>query len=65
MSIVDASESPSENRQGQHGFTAPIANETFNFRDFHLNDRDITGAQIAEAVGAPLSPISLSRARRR
>lgn len=52
MSVADASERSSENRQGQHEFTAHIADATFNFRDFPFDDRKVTGAQIAEAVRA-------------
>jgi len=54
MSLVDAPESNSGHHQNE--FIAQIGNETFNFRDFSFDDRKVTGAQIAEAVGAhPLS----------
>ena len=49
MSIADAPEQASRH---QDGFMARIADETFNFRDFDFGDRKITGAQIAEVVGA-------------
>jgi hypothetical protein len=54
MSIVDAPERASGSHQGE--FTAQIGDEAFDFRDFGFDDRKVTGAQIAEAVGAhPLS----------
>lgn len=54
MSNVDAPERTSGNDQNE--FTALIAGETFDFHDFGFDDRKVTGAQIAEAVGAhPLS----------
>lgn len=49
MSIADA---PDQASRHQDGFTARIADENFNFRDFDFGDRKITGAQIAEAAGA-------------
>jgi hypothetical protein len=49
MSIADA---PDQASRHQDRFTARIADETFNFRDFDFGDRKITGAQIAEAAGA-------------
>jgi hypothetical protein len=52
MSVIDAPEHASGNNQGQYGSTARIADETFNFRDFHFDDRKVTGAQIAEAMRA-------------
>lgn len=52
MRVADAPERASGSPQGQYEFTAQIANETFNFRDFHFDDRKVTGAQIAEALGA-------------
>jgi hypothetical protein len=56
MSIADAPDRSSDHHQGQHGFTARIADETFDFHDFPFDDRKVTGAQIAEAVQA--HPIS-------
>ncbi len=54
MSIVDAPERNSGHHQNQ--FTAQIGDEAFNFRDLGFDDRKVTGAQIAEAVGGhPLS----------
>lgn len=50
MSIADAPERTSGNHQNE--FTAQIADETFAFQGFHFADRKVTGAQIAEAVGA-------------
>ncbi len=52
MSIPDASDHLSATRQGQQELTARIADETFNFRDFHFDDRKVTGGQIAEAMRA-------------
>jgi hypothetical protein len=51
MNIADATERGSDSAK-KHRFTAPISDETFNFRDFHFDDRKVTGAQIAEAKGA-------------
>ena len=52
MSVADALERASGKPRSQGEFLAKIANETFHFRDFFFDDRKVTGAQIAEAVGA-------------
>lgn len=54
MSIADAPARSSGHHQVE--FIAQIGDETFNFREAGFDDRKVTGAQIAEAVGAhPLS----------
>ncbi|WP_051228303.1 multiubiquitin domain-containing protein [Pleomorphomonas oryzae] len=50
MTIIDTAEGDLANDRDR--FTAQIADETFAFRDFHFNDRRVTGSQIAEAFGA-------------
>ena len=49
MSIAETQEHTSGN---QNLTTAQIADASFNFRAFPFEDREVTGAQIAEAFGA-------------
>jgi hypothetical protein len=52
MSVQDAPERTSGNSNGQDEFLAKISDETFTFRETRFTDRKVTGAQVAEAVGA-------------
>jgi hypothetical protein len=51
MSLTDTAD-PSSANAGSGVFTAQIGDENFAFRDVRFNDRKVTGAQIAEAMGA-------------
>jgi hypothetical protein len=51
MSITDKADAESAN--APYGvFTAQIGDEHFSFQEVRFDDRKVTGAQIAEAVGA-------------
>lgn len=50
MSIANSPERTSGHHQGE--FIAQVGDEAFNFREAGFDDRKVTGAQIAEAVGA-------------
>ncbi len=52
MSTVDASEHTSGSHPDQNRFTARIADETFVFRDFPFDEREVTGGQLAEKMRA-------------
>lgn len=52
MSIADIPDHDSGNHEDQAHYVACIADENFNFQDFSFDDRKVTGAQIAEAMGA-------------
>jgi hypothetical protein len=51
MSITDTADA--ESADAAHGvFTAQIGDENFSFQEVRFDDREVTGAQIAEAGGA-------------